>query len=540
MDKKFISLAIDNVVNYGDTDIFPFPVENIVFRDKKDDIIDLICKFDRRNLNERILKQTIGEKPPQNIYTCSPIGYNGFRWATCIEPFWNVYLLSLVISISTDLEKTRIPKNVVHSYRYKPDIKSGSLFDKKYGWMSFQEQAELMAKNGKYQYVLSCDIADFYNRIYHHDLIAALLQATSKSNIVNKIKHILTTVSNGTSYGLPIGGPASRILAEQVLHDIDKLMSCNKIKFVRFVDDYYIFANTLEQAHSYLNFMTNILMSNQGLSLQKHKTQIISKIEFLNLIKNRIRGEGDDQSSKEKTKFMSLPIKYDPYSPTAKVDYERIKGNLKDFNILSLLNEELQKSKIHQQFSKRLIQSLDVADKEVISDSFKVIVQKYQVLYPIFPTIMIAAFKNYDRLNKNAQDSIINSLLDLFDRNSHIIQNDLNLAYAIRVLGLRKSDENESLIVQVYNDASNNEFIKNICLQIMIRWKSAYFISDLKTKFSNMQYWQRRMFIIGSYILKEEGRHWRNNTINNFNDLEKIINNWSKENFQIRNWMMPL
>ena len=48
---------------------------------------------------------------------------------------------------------------------------------------------------------------------------------------------------------------------------------------------------------------------------------------------------------------MSLPIRYDPYSPTADEDYKNIKKELGQFDILDLLNEELRKTRIHQQFS---------------------------------------------------------------------------------------------------------------------------------------------------------------------------------------------
>lgn len=214
IDKKFISLAIDNIVNYGDTDIFPYPIENIVLRDKKSDIINLIHDFDKRYSDNKSFNAIIQETPPQNIYTCSPIGYNGFRWATAIEPFWNVYLLSLVLSISEELENNRVKKHIVHSYRYKPEITSGSLFNNNYGWRSFQERANYVVTNGKFKYVLSCDIADFYNRIYHHRLENALLRSSVNKVGVKKILSILTRISNGTSYGLPIGGPAARILAE--------------------------------------------------------------------------------------------------------------------------------------------------------------------------------------------------------------------------------------------------------------------------------------------------------------------------------------
>ena len=39
--KDFFAFAIDNISKYGDTDIFPFPIENHIFYDKKEETIKL-------------------------------------------------------------------------------------------------------------------------------------------------------------------------------------------------------------------------------------------------------------------------------------------------------------------------------------------------------------------------------------------------------------------------------------------------------------------------------------------------------------------
>ena len=63
----------------------------IIFYDKRKEIIEYIV-----NIHENF-KNFQSKFPPININTCSPIGTTGFRWATLIDPIWNVYFLSLVI-----------------------------------------------------------------------------------------------------------------------------------------------------------------------------------------------------------------------------------------------------------------------------------------------------------------------------------------------------------------------------------------------------------------------------------------------------------
>lgn len=37
--KKFFEFAVDNIIKFGDTDIFPFPIENHLFFDLRDETI---------------------------------------------------------------------------------------------------------------------------------------------------------------------------------------------------------------------------------------------------------------------------------------------------------------------------------------------------------------------------------------------------------------------------------------------------------------------------------------------------------------------
>lgn len=166
MDKKYIELALLNIINFGDTDIFPFPIENHIFFDKKGSVVKHIESL------HKDFAENLNKNPPVNISTFSPVGYTGFRWATLIDPIWNAYLLALVISIGDEIEKERIStsKKIIHSYRFSPSITNGTLFDNNINWHSFQNDSLEFVKSSDFQYIVTCDIADFYSRVYHHKL----------------------------------------------------------------------------------------------------------------------------------------------------------------------------------------------------------------------------------------------------------------------------------------------------------------------------------------------------------------------------------
>ncbi|MDC5415058.1 hypothetical protein NRA32_05440, partial [Acinetobacter baumannii] len=96
---KCISLAINNIIKFGDTDIFPFSIENIIFEEKVEELIKHFKK-DINKLNKDEFKQYLANNTPANFSTVCPVGYTGYRWATIIDPYLNAYFLALVISIA--------------------------------------------------------------------------------------------------------------------------------------------------------------------------------------------------------------------------------------------------------------------------------------------------------------------------------------------------------------------------------------------------------------------------------------------------------
>ncbi len=538
MKRKDINLAISNIAKYGDTDIFPYPIEKLIFYDNPNEIGDLIEKIDND------FNHYLASNSPQNINTSVPLGYTGFRWATQIDPIWNAYYLSLVLGIAPEIEKSRIAidENVVYSYRYVPNYDSYSLFHPDYNWLKFQSDSlKFLNENIDYKYVVICDIADFYNRIYHHPLENSLDRLSNvTSDNSKKIKKLIQRFSNTKSYGLPIGGEGSRILAELALNNTDRLMVGKGIKFKRFVDDIHIFCKSIEDAHSALNFLAMKLMRNEGLTLQKHKTQIQSRLEFEKLVASRINAESDNAREKERAKFMSLPINYDPYSDNAEEDYHKIKNQLDEFDVVGLLNDELKKVRIHQQFGKRLVKSLNLLAPEVISRAFESIINRFETLYPIFPVIMQSAYRNWERLEETTRVSLIDELRKLIHQDSYIIQSEINMCFLLRVLGLDDSIITEETILKSYNRFSDSILIKSVVLQIMTRWKAYHWLTDKKDAFSTMNKWERRIFIISANFLGDEGGHWLSHNKREFTDMEKIIMQWAKEKSTLSNWTMPL
>lgn len=306
-----ISAAIKNIAKYGDTDVFPFPIEKHVFYDCHDECKRLLMEIHSN------LEKFLDSHPPVKIETLTQVGYTGFRWATQIEPFWNAYYLALVIRLADKIEAERISEKekVVFSYRFQWNDKDAKLF-KDINWNDFKQHCLELSKD--YHYVVLTDIADFYTRVYHHRIENALQRLPSSGDIPHRIMKLLKNFSINVSYGLPIGGPASRILAELSLNDTDKLLHRQKIMFCRYADDYCIFCKDKSDAYRTLVLLSEKLY-NEGLVLQKNKTKILTAEEYREIsgLLNKKDGDSANKKSSDEEKLLNISIRFDPYSETA-------------------------------------------------------------------------------------------------------------------------------------------------------------------------------------------------------------------------------
>ena len=78
--KRHFSLAVTNVVRHGDTDIFPFPIENLIFRDCHAEVVDLLVS------TYQDFDAILAREPPTHEAALVPVGYTGFRWGTQLDP----------------------------------------------------------------------------------------------------------------------------------------------------------------------------------------------------------------------------------------------------------------------------------------------------------------------------------------------------------------------------------------------------------------------------------------------------------------------
>jgi hypothetical protein len=193
---------------------------------------------------------------------------------------------ALTLLVKDDLESFRVPRarNIVYSYRTEAGVPN-RLYGQQRLFTSFQERLEQRSRRSAVKYVAIADIADFYPRINQHRL-ENVIESCAKSERSKDVARVLvrkliSNLSGKNSYGIPVGPYASRILGEAVLIDVDSYLISESLDFVRWVDDYFFFTRTEQQAQDILIGLAERLYDKHGLTLSALKTKIQSSHAFV-------------------------------------------------------------------------------------------------------------------------------------------------------------------------------------------------------------------------------------------------------------------
>ena len=294
--KDALRIAIFNIIkeNLTDVEVFypPFEIQYLKNKENREYISKIVT--DRIENALRVLKETgkafealeeLKVSPSRNLLIPKKNLFD-FRKCCYAEPLDEIIFLTLVLMISTNIERKRIAtqNNIVYSYRLKKALSNSTaptyLFDSSYNYTKFRSDITKKTSELNAKVVVACDISNFYDRLNLHRLENTLLALPGiNKNIVILINELLLFWSNRDSYGLPVGSNASRILAEASLISIDKYLLDKKIVFSRFVDDFRFFAKDARQAHSWLSILVERL-NQEGLFLNTSKTKIKSAVDI--------------------------------------------------------------------------------------------------------------------------------------------------------------------------------------------------------------------------------------------------------------------
>lgn len=429
-------------------------------------------------------------------------------------------------------------RQIAFAYRFKMDDAKATMFDTGLGWGAFHRSALEEAK--AHSIVLTTDISDFYQRIYHHRLDNALKQASNNKEAVGRIMDLLFRLSVRTSYGLPIGGNAARLLAELLLNRVDRLLLTRGMRFKRFVDDYIIFAGNMDEAQRNLAILSETLMINEGLSLSRLKTRLASQSEFKRSSPLADPVESTSADESRSRVFLKLRLAFDPYSPTAEQEYDQLASEITKFDILGMLAKEFCKTRIDEALTRQLVKAIRFLAADIRTRAVETLLHNLKTLYPIFPSVVILLRAIMSDLLPENREAIFVTFRNLIQSDSYVVYPAAILAYALRLLADDKSEETDVLLIQSFGKAGTAQQIRRDVILAMAKRRVDYWLSETMKRYSTLGVWEKRALIVASYVLGDEGRHWRDGIKEELSTVDQAFKKWAGTKYNGALWEIPL
>jgi retron-type reverse transcriptase len=187
LDKASIAWAIEFLSAHSDGDLFPRLPELEAVVERRDDFSSLIEGKDMSQFTIGAARRLL---VPKDDFS--------YRQATQLDPQDSILLTAAVHQFGNGIEQRRLSRDVVFSYRFQPDPVVG-LYSGESAWNKFWSQAHSLSKESGA--ILYCDIADFYNEIYHHTVENQLIEAGFPNQAKKWIIELLKSTTAGVSLG---------------------------------------------------------------------------------------------------------------------------------------------------------------------------------------------------------------------------------------------------------------------------------------------------------------------------------------------------
>ena len=504
-----IRWAIESINRHSDGDLFP-PIPEISAIGAQPD--GLISELENKPLGNFL------PQPCRRFIV--PKDDLSYRQATQLHPQDSIILTALVYQYGHCIEGRRLPKEQVFSYRFDPIIEHG-LYGCERLWNDFWETG--FEKSKSYSHVLYCDIADFYNQIYHHTVENQLAESGFPNQAIKWIRELLESTTEGVSRGIPIGPHGAHLIAECTLIPIDNSLKASGVDFIRFADDLVIFCGSRAEARGALFRLAGALDRQQRLMLQKHKTRVFGADAFREHCKNMIE---DRPISEEEENILNIVRKYSGGNPYATVTYNQIASEdweaFEGGVVSGIVTEYLQADEVDyirlRWFFRRLAQVGHYGALEVIIDHIG-------LLEPCLPSVC-TYISSIQAIPPNKWKGIGEELINILESGPPL---DTEFA-RLSVLSLFSRNEHIDHFAKLAQRFSLGD--GHTRREILLAAKAnleADWLRELKESYSQMDPWQQMAFVYCVSILpRDERRYFLGR--HSFSCLfDKQLMKWSKD-----------
>lgn len=197
------------------------------------------------------------------------------RPGSILNPIDRLLYQCIADEIAEEIEKSLDRENVFSNRLHiSSEPNSGKMFESAnicYG--ELRNKITELCVDTNYNYAIVADIACYFERIYQHVLINLLRSTKCDPGYINLLERILSALTSKDSHGIVQGIYPSDLLGNFYLCAFDSFLKLKRVKFVRYMDDYWIFLESLEETRKILVDICTYVRK-EGLYLNEYKTHI--------------------------------------------------------------------------------------------------------------------------------------------------------------------------------------------------------------------------------------------------------------------------
>lgn len=510
-----IEWAVKHLEKESDTDLFPRPLEIEVIKERSEDCKTLLSQIEVGDYKWKPARRFIIPKDELS-----------YRLVSQLDPMDSLLLSAIIKEYGHKIEEKRIPENeqIVFGNRFSPSS-NGYLYKNDGQWKKMWEAAKVKVED--YDYVVKFDIADFYNQIYHHVIENQLIECGFPNQIKKAICNLIKLITVLVSRGIPVGPHATHILAEAAMIPIDNSLKHHGIVYCRYMDDFIAFANSKLECRIILNKVADILDKQERLILQRSKTKVLIKEEFLEECNSHL---SYDPLNETEEKILEIVKERSGAHYSIKIDWDDLDEEDKDFFsrlfyddlITDYLETDGQPNYSKLRWIYRRLRQLGVP---YAIDST---LDKIEDLTPIINDVceyLIAAAPNYSGDLKDKGETIYQLI------NTELFKSSEFLQIALINLFTSQTEFNHfDMFSSIFNSSPEN--IKRKIILFAHSINATDWIREIKEKFSEFSPWNKRAALIACSLLPSDERKFFYNTVKEFytnkDYMENLIIDWGR------------
>ena len=508
LSKDSLEWSIDFLEKHSDGDIFPKILELSAIFAKKDEFIQLV---EGKPLTE------FKPKPCRRFIV--PKDEISYRQATQLHPQDSILLSALIYQFGQGIEGRRLSADQVFSYRFLPSPDEG-LYSSKTAWNDFWTTAYKKAINSTV--ILICDIADFYNQIYHHTVENQLGDSGFPNQAIKWVKMLLESTTAGVSRGVPIGPHGIHLIAEASLIPIDNSMKSTGLDFIRYVDDIVIFCNSDRDSKTALSLVASTLDKQQRLMLQKHKTKFYDPKDFQSLCKDMLEDRPIDENE---DRLLGIIRRYTGGNPYLSITYNDIKPEdweqFSDKIVSGIIKEYLAKDEIDyirlRWFYRRLAQVGHPGALDVSIENIPKLGPCLASICTYIASIQAIAPEQWKQLGEK-----LLSLLDTDEISS-------NEFFRLSILSLFTKNEHINHFASLSKKFQHSDpFARREIILSAKKNGAIDWLREQKESYPNMDIWQQMGFIFCVFGFPKDEKKYFINRFNYDGPFDQTLSKWSK------------